>query len=839
MQDQTCRDETCTSKTKRVLKAKWLHTVLKHLSPVEPERYSNFPAISTSTRAKSDPGRAVPHNSGHDPSTSCFRGMPELDPYRKQLDAMVTARFEGREAPDPALVSMGRAAYQAFQEALATPGGDLKNMLVELRISCWRDKHGYRVLRTWGLFLSLSLSLFTSSYSVWKDPPYATSASTPRDHPYQLQRPNEVQQQDLANTKSIAMGVLFQSRFPYPSPAPAPGTNTASQLKPVPPPSYMAGREDASGRRSAAATAYNDSKTFFNTFMQEQMGRIPHHKDSQATDSPIPRLPLSPAGGGGSSPFKPSTPAQRFPILPSSASAASSSPLPMQAPEAFGGSSAAGPSSLPLPVSVSMPSLSPFQGRPHLAPLVPATNTSSPDPMNLIYSSQRPKANLPRSKSSNFVSTGRHATPTSSPAMIPVVEIPVMSNHKRKMSETEARLGSIKLNRASHSPSVMARKHSAPPAQPVFVSNDAKARSKHGPFSELTSEPEGEQMDMVRAVNEDGDDDEEEDDDNVVWVSSTPGKVSRSGEPEPRESNKMRASQSTKVHPGQSSKSQASQATASTSRKAPLPSSPSKDVDRAMRKLAEYLEDIFETEDSLIDAKGRVRWRDDESNPHFLEASAVKQLCLQPRSMRRIVKLVNALVALPGGVKSFESTDTAQLARLFKMLQRSVKLAESTEILPKGIERRTKGEEGATPSKQATSRSNRARNGTESPAEASGASRRKRNSRGGRKDQDDEEDDSEAYETEDETDDERSLASSPIKLSGGGTKKSKSPDKSKAKRGSAREEASQQMTVDWNDVTLENLVDNLTALQNAILAVDAYLTVLTRGHLPKQVRVFG
>lgn len=242
-------------------------------------------------------------------------------------------------------------------------------------------------------------------------------------------------------------------------------------------------------------------------------------------------------------------------------------------------------------------------------------------------------------------------------------------------------------------------------------------------------------------------------------------------------------------------------------------------------KLASFLEDIFEAEDSHP-----------MEMPHaalgtsiFLYSSSSDSIpLLSPLAIRHTLKLVRSVV------KASKVLDVPfdDLARLLKILERSVKLAEDLEVVPPHLRTRRSGLVESP-----TTTTNKGKGGKKS-AKTTPAKRRNAPLAKVKTSPiiDEEEEDQLSGEEDDGGDFQPGSATSQRGKKGRSHSTSSSRSKSPQVNGHAVKEEVGEKNEVWAEDELQKMGDDLRKVDEAVLASELSLAVLTGATLPKQVR---
>lgn len=294
-------------------------------------------------------------------------------------------------------------------------------------------------------------------------------------------------------------------------------------------------------------------------------------------------------------------------------------------------------------------------------------------------------------------------------------------------------------------------------------------------------------------------------------------------------------------------------------RKQSLPSGKA-ETEQLQDKLVRLLESIHAAADALSHANGMDQdesgdeEEEERHRKHFIlpseSASSSGELLLQPKTMSKLAKAVQALVKAPGGKKAMEThIGEALLSRTLKILGRSVSEAEQLRAVPdrtSSAAKKPSGKENKSPTKVTPKKGGKAKKdakGRERSAESSGVkavvarSERARRSATPTSSYDErDEDEKEERETDAETEDDYSQQSSQARSANGSSKTKGAKGKStKGKGGKQAKEQESEVEQSWTAQSLRKLENNLTILHNGFLAVDTCFVILTSARLPKQL----
>jgi hypothetical protein len=222
-----------------------------------------------------------------------------------------------------------------------------------------------------------------------------------------------------------------------------------------------------------------------------------------------------------------------------------------------------------------------------------------------------------------------------------------------------------------------------------------------------------------------------------------------------------------------------------------------------IERLTDLLDDIFEADDNLVPdtAEEVPATPSGDQLPAIFLAGSINsdRALLAPSALYSIIKMFTQAqrAAIVNEVNdSTSDINAGQLARLLKILERSIKVAEDKVVIPEELVRKRSSQAGEEPSKQKQPKGKKGRQ--KSSVVDTG-------------------------DAEMEAADEENSGVGP----NGTPRSSRSPT-----RGVFDEQAT---NVDWTDESFALFEENLRLLLNALLACDACLTIMTCGKLPKQV----
>ena len=644
--------------------------------------------------------------------------------------------------------------------------------------------------------------------SAWNNSPYDLPGVCKVSNPYKPFHQQKLRKNNNVNARSLSESILDTVAFPYQSPLPIsnPVKPFEAPLGPLPSNACTSGNEPSS---TAAKAVECESRAFLKDYVARNYS---DRRKACQTQS------------GGRSP------------IPLSASTSPRHTTPTRASTTFDSSpSSTKTESKTIILSRTQISNadSPLSQREKNIPQSPVfQGTSSPDPLMI-----RPFQKYAR------VSVALGKQP-SSPVVRVVVEVPALSPRK-----SASRLAAF---------DTPPRKKRALATLSSTAPQSAKI-SKHGPFSDWTSEADD------RPEN---DATSEMDTENIT-----------AGMPKSEEKGKSRQQEN---------------------RKGPLPlplrtamqtgaQSPSKAMSSSttdqvlLEKLMDLVQRILEAEYSLIsdtsmDIDGESGH--DAAKAYFqASGSDGRNGLLQPGVIREFAKTINTLIRSKGGRRKLvqamsrvlendtyqkgkqhekeESDFVGQLVSILKMLERTVSSAEMLEVIPKGLCGTENGRRDditslkKTPQKQTAQKRIGLKNSM-SPFASSSAIKPRRSSRSAtpsesytedidEEGEEEEEEDRRGSSEERDSDEQSSGQSSPIKAFKTFPSKRRKPVAAPAApRGRKKPKTAQsnrQSQSQWTEDSLDEFDQNLSILNEAVLAIDACMSLLTAGRLPKKVWV--
>ena len=602
------------------------------------------------------------------------------------------------------------------------------------------------------------------------------------------------------NANSIAGKLLDAVEFPYPSPLPV--SNAMEPFQPSLGP-FPAGKESVA----------LESRAFFKDHLLRNFSQPPevftNHRDDKSSKSPITLL-----SNASSSPLTPSKHSSMTDGLSSPAtSLMSTSNNVAWKPQ---------PSELLLPRSKTDLIFS--------SPISHAS--SSPDPL-MIKPLQKKVGN-----------DSAHRKNVSSSSVTVVVEILVSPSKNRpgKALVSNAFVSDKRAHTAS--------KYEGGWARPT-------KNTKHGPFSDLTSE-----------VDYDG---QAESSNTEMEVVAAPVMVNSKQTRKINENDKANVVQ--RVHIKQTEALSNTHVNETNS-----------NVDKILlEKLTNYLQEILDADDSIASATHmdfESGADDDNALRHFVvSGSDGRGALLQPNSIRKLTKMISTISSNSSGRRALERATVQgseidntkydrkhakqesglleQLVDILRVLERSINEAETVRIIPGNVNRQKPQKESKiSPKKRAANGREKSNDSSPLNVVSSSALKPRRTSRSatpietymsrryeGDTEEEEEEEESdvnkEEHVIEKEKDGERgsSAYSSPTQALQ--PRKGKHMSTTKGQKGAKKRQATSMNTespYQWTDELLDELVENLGTLTSAFLAIEACISILTAGSLPKKVR---
>jgi hypothetical protein len=226
-----------------------------------------------------------------------------------------------------------------------------------------------------------------------------------------------------------------------------------------------------------------------------------------------------------------------------------------------------------------------------------------------------------------------------------------------------------------------------------------------------------------------------------------------------------------------------------------------------VERLTDLLDDVFESDDSLVPDTADAPATPSQGQRAFFLAGSINSshALLTPSILRTLIKVFTQVQRV-GIFNDFNNStidvDAGQVARLLKIVERSVKAAEDTEVIPKEIVKSGRVTEDGGKQKPAKGK----RGGQNSAAAG----------------------DVEMEDTSQQHTPGKGARQSPSTTR---TPKSASP---RSRSPAIDEEAEK---VGWTEESFLAFEENLKLVSNALLACEACLVIMTSGRLPKQVRV--
>lgn len=286
-------------------------------------------------------------------------------------------------------------------------------------------------------------------------------------------------------------------------------------------------------------------------------------------------------------------------------------------------------------------------------------------------------------------------------------------------------------------------------------------------------------------------------------------------------------------------------------------------------KCNSHIQKILEAEEALlilVDVKSATKVQGEQAdddddqvalaNKYFIcegtggRARYRRDALLRPKVIGKIITVLEALVKTSGGKRLFsDQVDPDDVSRLLKLLERSIAVAERLQIVPSGVQSQPIAD-SPKKGRKSTESGKRKGNGKKSTSESPSVRKSRRSSRSAtpaKVNEDDEEDELASEEEKEEEDDDdgeyTSDASSTRSASGKGSASRRSKALSKGKgiastrrRSRAKEDAAEGSTEpDWSSEHLRKLDANVETLGNALLAIEACLSILTAGRLAKHL----
>jgi cohesin loading factor subunit SCC2 len=329
--------------------------------------------------------------------------------------------------------------------------------------------------------------------------------------------------------------------------------------------------------------------------------------------------------------------------------------------------------------------------------------------------------------------------------------------------------------------------------------------------------------------------------------------------------------------------------------------SSSKTDEAALDKFTDYIQDIVDAEHALLASLG-MHIDGEENEEHdeardemifryfYVPDAGGRYATLQPGTIAKLLRLLNPCIKSPNGRRLLEeamfqdpeepslssqsrgsskkragkerqrerqeSDLVAQLQSVLKLLERSAAQVEGMKILPGELAELGggggKSDGYVSPAKKtAAKKGGKAKaNGTgngkkasKSPSVASSPVKPRRSSRSATPSQDYEEEELEDEEGKsDDEDEEEETMSSPMKGKGGRKSKKGSATPTQkttvAKGKKKKADGADDEAKEWSDATIEQFYENLETFGDGLYAIEAALSILTAGKLPKKVRKF-